>query len=358
MQFRLPSTLFVALAIAAVSSSSFVEAGRSRSGGGRAPPSRGASSRRSSGERGGSSSRKPAAAPAATSRRGRKADHYDEEPEEDESDFGGFPGDEDEYDADDVKGYDMEDDQDAYDEYDFEEERRSPRGKPTKGGRPSGGRSVGNSRSGGNRRSSSSSRGDRGSSRGGRSAGGSSRGGRVVQYGNSRRGAPQPGAFTRGLSALRDSMPDPSSIKDTAINSISAVKDSTSKLSNNLYREVKGLTSSELEQVMLKATQPNDTPVKGKHVERLVGVTYQISGRYDIYDSVLRKLWSKMIEKDWRTTVKALYILHRFSADGAPDHQAALKARLRELRRTRDPKRKEKYFNSKQLLAGDSTVSF
>ena len=93
-------------------------------------------------------------------------------------------------------------------------------------------------------------------------------------------------------------------------------------------------------------------------MERLVGVTYQISGRYDIYDAVLRKLWSKMVEKDWRTTTKALYILHRFSADGAPDHQAALKARLRELRRTRDPKRgKEKYFNSKQLLAGDSNVS-
>ena len=31
-----------------------------------------------------------------------------------------------------------------------------------------------------------------------------------------------------------------------------------------------------------------------------------------------------------------------------------LQARLRELRRTRDPKRKEKFFNSKQLLAGDN----
>jgi len=172
--------------------------------------------------------------------------------------------------------------------------------------------------------------------------------------GNSR-AAPQPSAFTRGLSALRESIPDASSIKDSAFNSISAAKESTSKLSSNFYREIKGLTSSELEQVMLKATQPNDVPVKGTHVERLVGVTYQISGRYDIYDAVLRKLWSKMMEKDWRTTIKALYILHRFSADGAPDHQAALKARLRELRRTRDPKRKEKYFNSKQLLAGDST---
>ena len=108
---------------------------------------------------------------------------------------------------------------------------------------------------------------------------------------------------------------------------------------------------------MLKATRPDDTPVKGKHVERLVGVTYQISARYDIYDAVLRKLWGKMAEKDWRTTIKALYILHRYSADGAPEHAQALKARLRELRRTKDPKRKDKYFNSKQLLAGDSKVS-
>merc|ERR1712157_269543 len=120
--------------------------------------------------------------------------------------------------------------------------------------------------------------------------------------------------------------------------------------------EVKGLTSSELEQVMLKATRPDDTPVKSKHVERLVGVTYQISGRYDIYDSVLRKLWNKLAELDWRTKIKALYVLHRFSADGAPDHQAALKARLRELRRTQDPKqRKGNYFSTKQLLLGTNS---
>jgi len=106
---------------------------------------------------------------------------------------------------------------------------------------------------------------------------------------------------------------------------------------------------------MLKATKPDDTPVKSKHVERLVGVTYQISARYDIYDAVLRKLWSKMTEKDWRTTIKALYVLHRFSVDGAPDHQPALKARLRELRRLRD-KRKEKFFNSKALLTGSTST--
>jgi hypothetical protein len=122
-------------------------------------------------------------------------------------------------------------------------------------------------------------------------------------------------------------MPDPSAVKEAAVNSLNVARETTSSLSGNLYREVKGLTSSELEQVMLKATRPDDTAVKGKHVERLVGVTYQISARYDIYDAVLRKLWSKMSEKDWRTTIKSLYILHRFSADGAPEHAPALKVR-------------------------------
>jgi ANTH domain len=150
-------------------------------------------------------------------------------------------------------------------------------------------------------------------------------GGRVIPYGRE----PTPSAFTKGLAALKNSIPDPAAVREAAANSLSVAREATSGLSANLYREVKGLTSSELEQVMLKATRPDDTAVKGKHVERLVGVTYQISARYDIYDAVLRKLWAKMAEKDWRTTIKALYILHRFSADGAPDHAPSLKVRVR-----------------------------
>ena len=164
----------------------------------------------------------------------------------------------------------------------------------------------------------------------------------------------QPSVFARSLDAIRSSVPDPGTIREVASSSLNAARATTSSLSTNIYREIKGLTSSELEQVLLKATRPDDSPVKGKHVERLVGVTYQISSRFDIYDAVLRKLWAKMAEKDWRTKVKALYVLHRFSADGAPEHASALKAHLRELRRTRDPKRRDKYFNSKQLLAGEA----
>merc|ERR1712238_132826 len=157
-----------------------------------------------------------------------------------------------------------------------------------------------------------------------------------------------------GFSAIRESIPDAATIKESAMHSIASAKETTTKLSANIYREVKGHVSSELEQVILKATRPDDSPAKGKHVERLVGITYGVPGRHDIYEATLKKLWNRMAENDWRTTLKALYILHRYSAHGAPGHQAALKARLREFRRTRDPKRKGKYFATKVLLAGNS----
>lgn len=178
--------------------------------------------------------------------------------------------------------------------------------------------------------------------------------------GGRRGGPPPPSTFTRGLSAIRDKMPDPNAVKETMMSATKAAQERTSQLSSNIYREVKGLTSSELEQVMLKATRPDGEPVKTKHVERLVGVTYQISGKYDIYDAVLRKLWNKMAEKDMRTKLKSVYVLHRFAVDGGVDHQEALKQRLRALRKTKDPKRSSggrggtRYFDSKVLIGVDN----
>mmetsp|Transcript_911 Transcript_911/g.2107 ORF Transcript_911/g.2107 Transcript_911/m.2107 type:complete len:594 (-) Transcript_911:81-1862(-) len=313
-------------------------------------PSRSASSRRSS------SSGRPSRRSSSSTRRPpvskRRTEIYEEE--EDDYDVGfedPFDDEEDDY-------------EDGIDDVDSEEEEEYYRPKRKSSGsrnsRPPPRKSASRKSSryeeedeGPPPRRTSDRRSSGGRGRGGRGRGRRpGRGGRVVPYTNRRQ---QPSTFTRGLTALRNSVPDPSSVKDAAMKSLSVARETTSGLSANLYREVKGLTSSELEQVMLKATRPDDTPVKGKHAERLVGVTYQISGRYDIYDAVLRKLWAKMAEKDWRTTIKALYILHRFAADGSPEHAPALKARVRELRRTRDPKRKGKFFSSKLLLAGDNS---
>lgn len=274
-----------------------------------------ASSRRSSSRAGPARS---SGRPPVSKRRVDVEEDYDEE----ELDFvDPFDSPEDDVDED----YDEEEEED---DYRAKSRRPAPskRGGPPK--RPSGGRKPRNrseddfeddvdrpSRSSGGKQPPR--RGPPPSRRGGRSSG---RRGSVVPYSRQ-----QPSTFTRGLEAFRSSMPDPTAVREAAVSSLNAARETTANLSSNLYREVKGLTSSELEQVMLKATRPDDTAVKGKHVERLVGVTYQISARYDIYDAVLRKLWSKMSEKDWRTTIKALYILHRFSADGAPEHAPALK---------------------------------
>lgn len=130
--------------------------------------------------------------------------------------------------------------------------------------------------------------------------------------------------FTRGISALRESMPDPAAMKEKTVSSVAAAKEKTGKY----VREVKGMLSSELEQVLLKSTRPDDIAVKAKHMERLIGITYQLPGHLDLYDPILRKLWSKMAEPDWRVTCKALNVLHRFSSDGGPDHASQLKVSI------------------------------
>lgn len=43
--------------------------------------------------------------------------------------------------------------------------------------------------------------------------------------------------------------------------------------------------------------------------------------------AVDRKLWAKMMEGDHRTALKALYILHRLSANGAAEHAMHLQSR-------------------------------
>lgn len=311
------------------------------------PRSRAAAPRRPPGGGGGGGSRSRGGRPPVSRRRSAPPEYDDEGEEEDDVDEFDFPA-------------GLEEDEDN-----FSEDEDEPVPKSRKRGPPASSRSGGRASS--RKRAPPEDEYDEDayydrppprkrppSRRGGpppRGRGPPRRGGRVVPY---KRGPSALESLSSGLSTVRGYLPDPSTIKNAATTSFNAARETTSGLSANIYREVKGLTSSELEQVMLKATRPDDAPVKSKHVERLIGVTYQINSRYDIYDAVLRKLWKKMTEKDWRTTVKALYILHRFSADGAPEHAPALKARLRELRRTRDPKKKDKYFNSKQLLAGDS----
>jgi len=379
----MPSTILAGLFLSATIHSGNVntilcEARKSASGGnsGRSVPSRrarsgSASSPRNNPRRLPSNSRSSARRKAAV-----VVDEYDDVTDDDEDQFESSDdrSDDDDDDDDEVsdsQGYDQDigddydddvhvhDDDDEYD--DFEEERERPRQRmshPRSTRRAAPSKVTSNSRSSQSRSRptktstipSRSSRPSSKSSRSSRPSRASSR--RVVAYTNYRR---PPSAFSRGLTALRESIPDPQTIKDSAISSISSAKETTTQLSSNLYREVKGLRSSDLEQVFLKATKPDDSPIKNNFVEQLVAGTYHMRGVPDPWDFALRKLWSKMIENDWRTTLKAVYVLHRFGIDGSPEQQQALKTKLKNMRRTKDPKRKAKYFNTKQLLAGYSS---
>lgn len=57
---------------------------------------------------------------------------------------------------------------------------------------------------------------------------------------------------------------------------------------HNLMREAKGMLSSELEGVLVKATRPDDDKVKEKHMQLLMAISYQTPANFDPYYPVVR----------------------------------------------------------------------
>lgn len=54
----------------------------------------------------------------------------------------------------------------------------------------------------------------------------------------------------------------------------------------------------------------------------------------------VRKLWAKMTDREWQVAVKALYVIHRFAANGNIDHAVNLKESVAVLRSHHDSRRK------------------
>lgn len=52
---------------------------------------------------------------------------------------------------------------------------------------------------------------------------------------------------------------------------------------SSAYREAKSLMSSEMEGVVLKATRPDDLPVKPKHLESLMRPTIEMPKEFNVY---------------------------------------------------------------------------
>lgn len=104
------------------------------------------------------------------------------------------------------------------------------------------------------------------------------------------------------------------------------------------------MRSSNFESMLLKATWPSDVEVSADVINQLVkhsipafryarhvsvtscDIALSINCKQDAdsdsnpYYMTLHKLWMKMIERDWRTVVKSLYILHSISREAGADH--------------------------------------
>jgi len=130
-------------------------------------------------------------------------------------------------------------------------------------------------------------------------------------------------------------------------------------------RAAKAKTSSDFEKLLMRATSPVDAPVTRPDMELVLKEIKTFprkarrQGTQNPYEKCLHKLWTKMTDPDWRTTAKAVGVLHRIARDARPQDRAlfaAQAAKLKKSRRTKASKKTKalawRYLNDKAV--GDS----
>eukprot|EP00953_Heterococcus_sp_UTEX-ZZ885_P021312 11892-Heterococcus_DN1.PRE.4 len=136
--------------------------------------------------------------------------------------------------------------------------------------------------------------------------------------------------------------PTSRSLEFHAESSLKARMEQLLTITQKYSREARGVMSSELEQITLKATRPDDMPVKAKHIEALLRPSYEMPPELNVYSPIVRKLWSKMRDTEWRVVLKSLYALHKLSTDGSMAQAINLKSTMELLSKQNDPKCKPK----------------
>ena len=120
----------------------------------------------------------------------------------------------------------------------------------------------------------------------------------------------------------------------------------------DVYRRAKVLRSSAFEAMLLRATWPGDDPVPQELLDEIIKHSIpafkygRASAEDDPYHMTMHKLWTKMCEKDWRTVVKSLYIVHCISRDCSVDACSRFAMAIKDMSKVRNPKSPDhKYFD-------------
>lgn len=150
----------------------------------------------------------------------------------------------------------------------------------------------------------------------------------------------------------------------------------------SIIRSAKVLKSSAFESLLLKATWPEDVPVPQLALQQILyesipafekymelhrksslgGTEPQVaddgySGCDDPYYMTNHKLYMKMVETDWRTTLKSLYIFHTIFRESSPGvcdsfrHAMTVMMRKRALKYQAD---RSRYFDRKMIAQTDT----
>ncbi|CAM9159193.1 unnamed protein product, partial [Laminaria digitata] len=121
--------------------------------------------------------------------------------------------------------------------------------------------------------------------------------------------------------------------------------------SKKLTREVKLAVSGSWESALLKVTWPDDLTPEEALVDSLVEAVKTFKLDRDVTKNsaehrvLLRKLWTKMSEPDWRTVSKAIYLFHAILRELPFEHQAVLKIFLGKMSREWDKRTGCRYFD-------------
>ncbi|CBJ25752.1 weakly similar Glutamic acid-rich protein precursor [Ectocarpus siliculosus] len=145
-------------------------------------------------------------------------------------------------------------------------------------------------------------------------------------------------------SALRQKM-------GTAAEAVGQAGSLAASTSQKLKREVKLVVSGSWESALLKVTWPDDLPPDETLVLSMVDAVKTFKKDRDVTKNsaehrvLLRKLWAKMSEPDWRTVSKAVYLFHSILRDLPVEHHAILKIFLAKMSREWDKKTACRYFD-------------
>lgn len=128
-----------------------------------------------------------------------------------------------------------------------------------------------------------------------------------------------------------------------------------SKSASLLNRDIKAYFSSDFEVLLLRMTAPTDVKTSPVDISRFIATTNTFIYNNDIvsesntYRVTLRKLWAKIAEKNFRTSLKALNLLHTLLVNSKPRNAVLYQKLINKMRKQFDQKTRTKYFDAKIL---------